>query len=66
MSRLKRECMICNNYIESVVHSCFIPVEKNDRLELTGCKECLKVIVEKWDGKKRSYEETKRLIGLEV
>lgn len=66
MSRLKRECMICNIYIESVVHSCFIPVEKNDRFELTGCEQCLRDFIKKWDGKKRSLEETKRLIGLEV
>lgn len=58
--------MICNIYIEGIVHSCFIPVEKNERLELSGCEVCLRDAIKKWDGKKRSIEHTKRLLGLEV
>lgn len=58
--------MLCNQYVDGIVHSCFFPVDKNDRLEVTGHQECLKEAISSWDGKKRSLIETQKILGLEV
>jgi len=58
--------MVCTEYIDGIVHSCFFPVDKNDRLEVTGHEMCLRNTISSWDGKKRGLEETKRVLGLEV
>jgi len=64
--KINKVCLICGIFVDGIVHSCFFPVEKNDRLEVTGHEKCLRETISDWDGKKRNLEETKRILGLEV